>query len=265
MTAPRRSCVVFDLGGVVFASPVTRLAHAEARAGLPRHVLNRYIMHCRAWAELERGGDPDAFPDAYAAELRAAIAAGAASADLLRVSGASILATILAGDGRPRRPYVEALVELRRRGYKTAALTNNFKRRGEALASGLAVPAGISHADSGSTGESGEGACLASPAAELGNLFDVIVESAAVGLRKPDPRIYDILCERVGVPPREIVFLDDIGANLKPARAKGWTTIRVLGTDTDGVAALEKLEQVLGSGPLFRTGRQLDVPSSSKL
>jgi putative hydrolase of the HAD superfamily len=73
-------------------------------------------------------------------------------------------------------------------------------------------------------------------------LFDVVVESAVEGLRKPDPRIYELTCERLGVAPHEVVFLDDLGINLKPARAMGMTTIKV----ADPRAALDELGAVLG-------------------
>ena len=74
------------------------------------------------------------------------------------------------------------------------------------------------------------------------SLFDVVLESSKLGLRKPDPRIYELACEELDVEPAEAVFLDDIGANLKPARAMGMTTIKV----TDPVEAIAELERVVG-------------------
>jgi putative hydrolase of the HAD superfamily len=79
-------------------------------------------------------------------------------------------------------------------------------------------------------------------AADLRPHFDVFLESAVVGLRKPDPRIYSLVCERLGVPPARTVFLDDIGRNLKPARALGMTTIKV----DDPEQALRELGALLG-------------------
>jgi putative hydrolase of the HAD superfamily len=76
----------------------------------------------------------------------------------------------------------------------------------------------------------------------LGGLFDVVVESAIEGLRKPDVRIYELTCARLAVTPSEAVFLDDLGTNLKPARAMGMTTIKV----DDPATALAELERVLG-------------------
>jgi putative hydrolase of the HAD superfamily len=76
----------------------------------------------------------------------------------------------------------------------------------------------------------------------LDELFDVVVESSKEGLRKPDPRIYQIACERLGVRPEEAIFLDDIGANLKPARALGMATIKV----DETTSAIDELERLLG-------------------
>jgi len=78
--------------------------------------------------------------------------------------------------------------------------------------------------------------------AELADLFDVVIESSNVGLRKPDTAIYELVCRELGVAPHEAVFLDDLGVNLKPARAMGMTTIKVDQPDE----ALAELEQVVG-------------------
>ena len=72
--------------------------------------------------------------------------------------------------------------------------------------------------------------------------FDVFIESAVVGIRKPDPRIFHLACDELGVAPHESIFLDDIGLNLKAARALGMTTIKVAAVD----AALTELQGLLG-------------------
>jgi putative hydrolase of the HAD superfamily len=72
--------------------------------------------------------------------------------------------------------------------------------------------------------------------------FDVIVESSRVGLRKPDPAIYRLVCDELGVEPEEAAFIDDLGVNLKPARALGMTTIKVGDPDV----ALAELEAAVG-------------------
>ena len=76
---------------------------------------------------------------------------------------------------------------------------------------------------------------------EVLDLFDVVIESSKIGIRKPDPRIYQIACDQLGIVPNEAVFLDDLGVNLKPARAMGMSTIKVLGS----VQALNDLQTYL--------------------
>ena len=111
---------------------------------------------------------------------------------------------------------VAALRAIRAHGLRTAALTNNWR------------------AD--------DGAAVGERHSELFDSFDVVVESAREGLRKPDPRIYELTCERLAVPPTDAVFLDDLGVNLKTARALGMATIKVVDPD----AALGELAALLG-------------------
>jgi epoxide hydrolase-like predicted phosphatase len=87
--------------------------------------------------------------------------------------------------------------------------------------------------------EFGDGWRSSFPVAEL---FPVVVDSCEVGMRKPDPRIYELTCDRLGVQPADAVFLDDLGVNLKPARVLGMTTIKV----GDPAVALAELTAVLG-------------------
>jgi epoxide hydrolase-like predicted phosphatase len=124
------------------------------------------------------------------------------------------------GIGRGLEPVpvmLGAIDAIHTNGLKVGALTNNW------------APAGT------------EGDHSPHSLGELGT-FDVVVESAVEGLRKPDPRIYLLACDRLGVTPHETVFLDDLGVNLKPARELGMTTIKV----DDPVDALAELGQVLG-------------------
>jgi putative hydrolase of the HAD superfamily len=96
--------------------------------------------------------------------------------------------------------------------------------------------------------KSGEGPGMArSPekakaVAEIMTLFEHVVESSKVGFRKPDPRIYRHACELLGVPPERCVYLDDLGINLKPARAMGMQTIKVGDPD----AAIDELQAMVG-------------------
>jgi putative hydrolase of the HAD superfamily len=80
-------------------------------------------------------------------------------------------------------------------------------------------------------------------------LFDFVIESSVVGLRKPDPRIYELACERLEVEPAETVFIDDLGINLKPARAMGMTTVKAVSAEQ----VLEELGDILD---LQLTGRE---------
>jgi putative hydrolase of the HAD superfamily len=198
--------VVFDLGGVVLDSPLHAIARYERDLGLERDAVNRAIVaagDAGAWARLERG---ELTLEAFYPLFDADCAAGG-----LTVSGARMMAYI-AEASRPRPRMLAAIRRIRAEGLRTAALTNNWRKDGPADPHGLRAE------------------------------FDVFVESAAVGLRKPDPRIYALVCDALGVVPARAAFLDDIGRNLKSARALGMTTIKV----DDPDAALRELEGVLG-------------------
>jgi epoxide hydrolase-like predicted phosphatase len=76
----------------------------------------------------------------------------------------------------------------------------------------------------------------------MAELFDAVVISSEVGLRKPDPAIYELAAERLGLPPSACVYLDDIGGNLKPARALGMATVLHRG---DAAATLAEVRALL--------------------
>jgi putative hydrolase of the HAD superfamily len=207
--------VIFDLGGVVLPSPFEAFRAYERRVGLPHRFLSEVIVasgDAGAWSRLERG-ELDAAAFARAFEAECAAAGGAVVVD-------DLFSGLRTGDGGPRSEMVTAIRGLRAHGVRTAALTNNWvDPAGETLTSDT------------------------SPlAAQMVELFDVIVESARVGLRKPDPRIYELTCHRLGVSPTECVFLDDLGANLKSARALGMATIKVVEPRT----ALQELARLVG-------------------
>jgi putative hydrolase of the HAD superfamily len=207
--------VIFDFGGVILTSPFEAFAHYEADNGLPSGFLRRLNAtdpDTNAWARLER----DEVDLAGFAELFEAEAAAAGH----RVDGRAVLA-LLAGQLRPQ--MVGALRRCHDR-LKTALLTNNF----------------VPHDDP--SAESGGGHGPVGPMADVLHHFDVIVESSRVALRKPDPAIYRLVCDELGVEPAEAVFLDDLGVNLKPARAMGMTTIKVVDPDH----AIAELEAVVG-------------------
>jgi putative hydrolase of the HAD superfamily len=196
--------VIFDLGGVVLGSPLHAIAAFEREQGIPAGFVNRVVVTTGPGGAWSRLERGEIGLEAFYVAFDAdCAAAGRPIARELMVR--------VAGAAAPRPVMLEAIGRIRARGLATAALTNNWVTEDDGAAS-------------------------------LRPHFDVFVESAAEGLRKPDPRIYGIVCERLGVEPADAVFLDDIGANLKPARALGMATIRV----QEPEAALDELAAVLG-------------------
>ncbi len=197
--------VIFDLGGVVFGSPLHAIRRYEQALGIEENFVNRLVVAAGpggAWQRMERGElvmGPE-FMAAFDREVRAADPAVGE-----RFSAADMMAAI-AEEGKPRPQMLAALKRLRAEGCVVAALTNNWVSEEER------EPAD---------------AADAAMRAEIRSLFDDYVESSVVGLRKPDPAIYELACDRIGVRYEEAVFLDDIGSNLKSARALGMTTIKV--------------------------------------
>jgi putative hydrolase of the HAD superfamily len=198
--------VLWDFGGVILSSPFEAFASYERQQGLPEgflRQLNATNPDSNAWARLERSEvDLAGFAELYEAE---AAAAGH------RIDAGAVLAQ-LSGELRPA--MVQALRRIRGEGLVQACLTNNV--------------AGMEAARP--------------ELAEVMDIFDAVLESSKLGVRKPDPRFYDLALEAVDVTPTEAVFLDDLGINLKPARALGIHTIKVMDPDE----ALAELEEVLG-------------------
>jgi putative hydrolase of the HAD superfamily len=199
--------VIFDFGGVILTSPFEAFAQYERKHGLPDGFLrglNASNPDDNAWAQLERSQvGLDAFAEQFASEARQAG---------YEVDGREVLSLLV---GELRDEMVTALRRCHEQ-LSTALLTNNF--------------VALDQVDS------------ASAMAEVIGLFDVVVESSQVGIRKPDPAIYRLVCDRLEITPDEAVFLDDLGVNLKPARAMGMTTIKVV----EPADALDELESVVG-------------------
>lgn len=210
------TAALFDFGGVITSSPFDAFAEYERAHGLPDGFirgLNATNPDDNAWARMERSEVSIAeFCELFEAEARAAGH---------EVDAAGILAG-LRGELRP--VMVEAVRRCKQR-LETGCLTNNFV----APAAGEAVTDDAPRMDPETYDE-------------IMTLFDVVVESSKAGCRKPDPRFYEIACEELDIHPSEAVFLDDLGVNLKPARAMGMTTIKV----TDPDVALRELESVVG-------------------
>lgn len=207
--------VFFDFGGVILSSPFEAFNHYEAANGLSHNFIrsvNTVNHHENAWAKLERSDiSPAQFDQLFADESEALGH---------RIPGADILA-LLHGEIRPE--MVRALDVIKQSGLVLACLTNNVLTE-QAVATD---PAERERQDE-------MRAVLAR--------FDAVIESSKVGVRKPEPRFYEIACETVNVQPDECVFLDDLGINLKPAAAMGMLTIKVAGAEQ----ALTELSGVLG-------------------
>lgn len=203
-----RRAVIFDLGGVVFDSPLHALRALERDEGLPPLTIGRVIEGAGsggAWARLERG-------ELGYGEFQGKLQEELDTAGVpLRVPE---MMRAMAGALRVRPRMLAAIRSLRSGGYRVGALTNNW---------------------------AGEGI---ERFAALEPEFDAFVQSYLVGRRKPEPEIYFLVCEALAVSPSEAVFLDDIGANLEPARALGMGTIKVDHPDR----ALAALEALLASG-----------------
>jgi putative hydrolase of the HAD superfamily len=197
------TAVLFDFGGVITSSPFEAFARYEADRSLPTDFLRTV-----------NATEPDT--NAWARLERSEIdlagfdVAFAEESEALghRVPGRDVMG-LLSGDLRPE--VVRAVTVIAGR-LKTGLLTNNV------------------------VGMDPSGAI-----ADVLAHFDVVIESSVVGVRKPDPAFYELACERLAIEPDEAVFLDDLGINLKPARALGMQTIKV----TDPATALAQLEQIL--------------------
>jgi putative hydrolase of the HAD superfamily len=192
--------ILWDFGGVLTSSPFDSFARYEAEHGLPKDFLrgvNARNHHTNAWAQFESSQvSLDEFDRLFEDESRALGHA---------VKGRAVL-DLLGGDVRPR--MVEVLKRCKQ-DYHVCCLTNNVNM--------------------------GEGPGMwgtparAAQVADVMTMFHQVIESSKIGMRKPDPRIYTFACERMNVAPNEVVYLDDLGVNLKPASALGMHTIKVTG------------------------------------
>ena len=205
--------VLWDFGGVILTSPFESFRLYEREAGLPEdfiRMLNARDPDTNAWAKMERS-------EVGLAEFVALFEAEAA-AHGHKLDGWRVLKAI-SGDIRPQ--MVEALRRCKG-SFRVACITNNMK-----------------HGEGPGMARSPE---KAAAVAEVMTLFEHVIESSKLGFRKPDPRIYRHACELLGVPPERCVYLDDLGINLKPARALGMQTIKVGDPDK----AIAELEAIVG-------------------
>ncbi len=200
--------VLWDFGGVILSSPFDAFTKYEAEIGLPQgfiRQLNSRDPDNNAWAKLERSEVTlDEFCKLFEAEARALGG---------ELSGRKVV-SLLSGEVRPE--MVAALRNVAAR-YKTACLTNNVRHSTRAPGKQTQIN-------------------------EIMKIFGVVVESSKVGVRKPEPAFYAQACAMLEIEPSQAVFLDDLGVNLKPARAMGMATIKVEHPEQ----ALAELEELLG-------------------
>ncbi len=205
--------VIFDFGGVITESPFAAFNRLEDERGLPRDFIRRVNAadpDHNAWARFER-----AEIDARAFDVRFEMEAEALGHAL---AGRDVLA-VLAGAIRPA--MVAALDRLKAHGFRLGCITNN-------------VPTGhgAGMARSDDRGDAYEA---------IFARFEHTIESSKAGVRKPDPRIYLMMCEALGLEPADCVYLDDLGINCKPAAQLGMHAIKVV----SGEQALADLSEVL--------------------
>jgi putative hydrolase of the HAD superfamily len=194
--------VLWDFGGVFTTSPFDAFNRYERERGLPADIIRRVNSvnpDANAWARIERSEvDAATFDRLFAEEAKSLGYA---------IPGKDVLA-LLSGDLRPR--VVDAFKACKVK-FRVGCITNN-------------APTGKGAGMSSSSEK-------ARQIAEVFAQFDHVIESSKAGVRKPDPRIYHMMCEALGVQPAQCVYLDDLGINLKPARDMGMTTIKVVSED----------------------------------
>lgn len=215
MDAVGINAVLFDFGGVITESPFEAFNRYEDRLGIERDTIrqiNATNPDSNAWARLERS---EVGVDEFAA-LFEAEAAGRG----IVISGAEVLACLSGG----LRPRMVLALEILAARLPVGCITNNVRTgQGAGMARDAATAAAI---------------------AQVMELFEVVIESSVVGLRKPDPRIYELACSRLDIDPCSTAYLDDLGINCKPAAAMGMKAIKV----TDPDKALRELEALVGFG-----------------
>jgi len=205
--------VIWDFGGVFTSSPFEAFNRFEAERGLPKDIIRRVNAtnhHDNAWALFERNEIDTARFDQLFLEESTALGHPVRGADVL---------PLLSGQVRPR--MVEALKTCKQH-FKVGCITNNVVSM---------------HSPGQDEIQRAAGAM-----GQIMPLFDAIIESSKAGVRKPDPKIYMMMCELLAVKPEACVYLDDLGINCKPAAELGMRAIKVMGVDQ----ALGELAEATG-------------------
>ncbi|MGB3734182.1 MAG: HAD family phosphatase [Ilumatobacter sp.] len=209
----RRRAVVFDFGGVLITTIANQIGNVAADLGVQPDVLHRVLLGPRGstpdhpWHRAERG-------DLAVASIQAGLDPWAEQAGI-ELRGDEIDRLLAPGEYTIVEPMVRRVEALRSAGVRTGLLTNTFAEFRTTMQRDLDF-----------------------------SLFDAVIESFAVGARKPEPAIYAATAAALGVAHSDIVYLDDFDQNLEPALTLGWTTVLV----TDPNDALAELDEVLGRG-----------------
>ena len=185
--------IIWDFGGVITSSPFDAFNEFEEVNGLPKNIIrtiNSENSDMNAWAQFESNSITiDQFDDLFLKE---------AKAKGFDIKGRDIIKLL---KGSIRENMVSFLRELKS-DFKLGCITNNVK------------PSSEENTDNETK--------------EAMSIFDHVIESSIVGIRKPNPEIYMMSCDALNVSPDQCIYLDDLGINLKPARELGMTTIKVI-------------------------------------
>lgn len=209
----RARAVVFDFGGVLITTIGNQIAKVAESHDVESTVMHEILLGPRAstpdhpWHRAERGEIP-------LAEIQPGLKPWAQEAGL-ELHGDEIERLLAVGEYTVIDAMVERVASLHADRVPTGLLTNTFAEFRTTMERDLDL-----------------------------TMFDAVVESFAVGARKPEPAIYDLTAERLGVEHTDIVYLDDFDQNLKVPRSLGWTTVHVV----DPMDAIGELDRVLAAG-----------------
>ena len=194
--------VIWDFGGVFTSSPFEAFARYETENGLPKDLIrqiNSTNPDTNAWALFERNEvDTHGFDALFLAESTA-LGHPVPGRDVLPLLSGSV------------RPAMVAALKACKQRFKVGCITNNM----------------VSHHSPGADAPQRAAGAMG----QIMPLFDQIIESSKAGVRKPDPKIYLMMCDLLQVAPAACIYLDDLGINCKPAAALGMAAIKVVGVE----------------------------------
>ena len=206
--------ILWDFGGVITTSPFDSFNQFEQDNDLPVDFIrgiNAVNHKANAWALLESNQISEGEFDTLFLEESSRAGYGIRGSEILPLISQTSVRKKMVGVLRECKKY-----------FKNGCLTNNML-----TGLGLAMSSNIDQEKD---------------VTNVTSLFDIVIESSKEGIRKPDPAIYRLACDKMDVQPHQIVYLDDLGINLKPAREMGMTTIKVLSE----AQAIKDLEKVTG-------------------